>query len=1158
MDISSTGKALVLFVAAAMFLSALAVLNDNPQKITGEPTASQPVQTNSGTSSYSPYLSSAPLNAEQVLSMLNEYNVPAKYAYLPNLNFNATNSASSPGYDRSPAPMGISDFGYSTNSGVSTKYAYTTTGFLGSAMFEAMDPFALQNPAQKTVAIQLNTVLTQVTVNGSSNNAFWIQNVMLYTPSEGKMQFVSNIWSLSSPSMELQPNAILSGNGVVVPGLFYYYAGPIINVPETFTAIVYVDSVMNDLNNAVTFDYEITGTESASTIPRTTYDIVTFNSVPLGSVIPANSAVFKVSGNEKTPSGLLYDAELMATGPGGGSSTSIFSANGQLKLQYRGSAGTYSNVPAAFNYGANTGETIQGLSVWWTSTQSPVAHMSLGPSILVPMWGSDVSRSGGTNIQGTIDPANAFFFISEGTTFDSTKASWGAISQNGSYVYALPGGLDYSAAVFMSEFQPQIFTAADIAGEETNETEGGGPPTNTSGGGGSDENETAAYFNVSLDFDRSTGIYTPLYANGNDQLKYLTVGSSNFTGVVNVKNLTPHLFIGDGSPGDPYMIENNQYTQINQLFARANHYMFPTFAGVMISNTNASVQLNSPPSFAVTYPSFMSAMLSDNRLPSFNTLGFQFMNTSNIALTGAPSISGWYSSNLKGLPAASVVFWDSTDFLVASNHFDTMGISLMVYNENSGNSGGTIWGNHFIADPITGTYYAGNILNGTDPLSMIMMGSGNLIYNNYFGLGTSAVNPPYDLFTQEPATYSNMWDLGQKYNLSYINAVMGFDLTGSIVDTSYQGGNYWENFNGAIPYSDNGNIAVGGDYYPLVPTTFSVTFNGHGLPAGVAWTVTLGQKSISTTGSQLQFNVINGTYTYKVDKPSIYSASPATGTVFVIGENTVYDVYFTLVEYGLTFAQTGHPYGQTWSVNLSGDVRSTTGSNITYTLHNGTYSFTVSGHYQYLANPQSGIALVNGEDNTVSIQFVRGYYNVTFVQTGLPASSAWSVYINGVQHSASGNSLTVQLQNGTYVYKTIAPTGYRPADGDGIINVLGATQTEQVQFVKQMYTVAFNANGLTSGTQWGIEFNGEQVNSTTSTVTFEVADGNYSYLVSPIAGYTLGPTADYVLVNGDNVSVVITYMENPNGAMTAGLVSIGAVVGVGAGVGVAYFFWRKH
>ena len=1159
MDTSSKKRALVLIVAAAMVLSALAVLYEIPQRSPGETAASQAVETSSGMVGYSPSLTSAPLNANQLLAMLSENNVPAKYAYLPNLNFNATSSTVTPAYDRSPAPMGVSDFGYSINSGVTTRYSYTTGGFLGSAMFEGMVANSLQSKAQKTVAIQLNTVLDHVTIAGDPNNVFWIQNVMLYTPSLGQMQFVSNIWSLSSPSMLMQNDTILSGNGMVVPGLFYYYAGPTINVPATFTAIVYVDSVMNDLNNAVAFSYEITGTESSSTVPETTYDLVTFNSVLPGTLIPASSAAFLVDGNHKTPSGLLYDAELMATGPGGGSSTNIYYANDQFKLQYKGSTGTYSNVPSAFNYGSNTGETIQGLSVWFTSLKTPIAHLSTGPSILVPMWGSDAIRSGGTNIQGTVNPANAFYFINAGTTFDSSKASWAPVNPNGTYLYAMPGGIDYSGAVVMSEFTPYIFTSSDMfPEEETNTTEGGGSTNTSHGGGGADENETTAYFNVSLDFNRSTGIYTPLYANGNSQLAYLTLGSSNFTGVVNVKNITPNTFVGDGTPGDPYIIENNQYGPLNSLFARTNDYMFPTFAGVQLSNTNASVVLNSPPNFAIKYPSFMAATLLTFGLPSFNNLNFEFINTSNIVLKDAQSISGWNAHSLSGFPAANVIFWDSTNFLVASNQFSTMGESLLVYNNNSGSGAGTIWGNHFSTDPITETQYAGGLLKGTDPVSILMMSSGNLVYNNYFGQGSSVVNPSYDQFAQANATYTNMWDLGQKYNLSYVNTVMGYNLTGSIVETSYQGGNYWESFDGTIPYTDGGNIATGGDYYPLVPTKYTVTFNANGLPSGTSWGVTLDKTTISTTETQIQFQMMNGTYNYKVDKPSIYSASPSSGYALVYGENIVKDLNFTLIVHQITFTQTGHPVGDSWSVNLSGNVKSTTGSSISFTMPNGTYKYTVSGNHYYLPIPSPGLVLMNGANTTEPIKFVLGYFMATFSAAGLPAGSGWSVIINGITYSATGSSLEVPLPNGTYVYTVIAPTGYKSDAGTGTFSVYGQPLSEQVSFSEQTYTVYFNANGLKSGTQWALNFSGHLVNSTSATMAFEVKDGNYTYQAQTISGYTLQQNAGYVIVSGNNANVSITYAETPNHALTAGLMSIGAVVGIAAGFGIAYLLLRRH
>lgn len=1156
METSNKRRALVLFVAIAMVLSALAVLNEIPQRSPGETTASQAVLTDSGTVADSPSFSSAPPSISQMLSMLSENNVPAKYAYLPNLNYNATSSTVSPAYDRSPAPMGVADFGYSVNSGVTTRYSYTTNGFLGSAMFEGMDPNYLQNGAPGTMAIQLNSVLGHVTVQGNSSNVFWIQNVMLYTPSVGQVQFVSNVWSLSSPSMALSSGSILSGNGTVVPDLFYYYAGPTINVPETFTAILYVDSVMDGLNNAVAFSYEITGTESSSTVPETTFDLVTFNSVLPGTVTPASPAVFTVNGNAKTPSGLLYDSELMATGPGGGSTTTIYAATGQLKLQYRGPSGTYSNIPAAFNYGSNTGETIQGLSMWWTSTNSPIAHMSLGPSILVPMWGSDITRSGGTNIQGTIDPANAFLFMNAGTTFDSNYAAWAPTSPNGSYAYSLPSGLDYSGTVLLSEFQQYTFDSSALAGEETNTTEGGG--SNTTHGGGSTGNESAAYFNVSLDFNRNSGLYTPLYANGDAQLKYLTLGSSNFTGVVNVKNITPNTFVGDGTPADPYIIENNQYGQLNQLFSRANDYMFPSFAGVLIQNTNATVQINNPANFAVKYPAYMSGTLDRFGLPSFNTLGFQFVNTSGISLTGASLISGWQPATMSGYPAASVMFWNSANFLVASNQFSTTGLSLLVYNENGGSGAGTIWGNHFTADPITDTQYANSLLHGNEPISILMMSSGNLIYNNYFGLGTTVVSPSNDQYAQTQETYSNMWDLGQEYNLSYIKTVQGFTLTGSIVDTSYQGGNYWEAYEGPLPYNEGGMIVTGGDNYPLLPMKYTVTFTGTGLPSGTQWSVTLGKATMNTTGTQLQFQVMNGSYNFKIDKPSIYSATPGNGIALVFGENIVKDVSFTLLEHQVTFTQTGHPAMETWSVNLSGMVKSSTGNNITYMLPNGTYSFTVNGDNHYLPIPSPGMVLVNGANVTEPIAFVLGYFTATFIASGLPSGSGWSVIINGVTYSSGSSDLSVQLPNGTYTYSVVAPTGYKPVSETGMVVVYGEALNEPVQFTVQKYTVSFNTMGLTSGTQWQVNFSGHMYNTTSSVMAFEVTDGNYTYQAQQVNGFTLQQASGYVVVNGENATVNLTYAETPNHALTAGLMSIGAVVGIGAGFGLAYVLWRRH
>ena len=1158
MDTSNKNRVLVTIVATVMVLSALVVFFESPGpgNVQAATAGNQVLNIVNGDNQNSPSVTSQPLDDATVLKLLSENGVPTKYAYLPNFNFNSTSSAAvNPLYERSPAPIGVSDYGYSTNSGVKTTYSYDTNGFLGSFMYEGMDPFYLQNNNPGTVAIQLNSVLNHVTVQGNSSYVFWIQNVMLFTPSEHTMQIVANIWSFSTPGMQFPGNAILSGNGAVIPGLFYYSVGPLLtNLPEAFTTIVYADSVMNGLNNAVDFKYEVTGTESSSTVPITTYDTVTFNSVVPGAVLPAPAAKFHVSGTATTPAGYLYDSELVVTGPGSGSTSTMYAANGQLKLQFKNSAGTYNNVPAAYNFGSNTGETIQGLSSWWTSTQSPIAHLSLGPSILVPLWGSDVTRSGATNVQGTLDPPNSFMFISAGTSFDSTTAAWAPVSQNGSFTFALPGGLTYSAKVMMSEFVAQTFNPM-FAEEETNETDGGGPPSDVGGGG--DENETAAYFNVTLSLDKSTGIYTPLYAYGNDQVKYLTLGNSNVTGPVSAKNLTPGMIAGAGTPGDPYLIENNQYRQLDQLFARTNGFMFPVFSGIMLVGTNASVEINNPAPFAVQYPATMASTLQNFGLPYSNNLNLMFYNTSSVAVFGGTSITGWFSSSLAGFPAASLMFWNSTDFLVGGNHFNTMSNGLLVYNGNGADSNGVVWGNYFVKNHISGSTYAPHLLNGTDPVGVMILGSGNLVYNNYFGLESSAYSPDTDIYTGGQASYSNNWDLGSKLPTNYTNTVLGHVLTGVIVQVSYQGGNYWSSFDGNIPFTDSGRIASGGDYYPLIVPKYDVTFASTGLPSGLSWTVTLDDTTVISTSSTIVIQAENGTHSFKIGKPQNYMATPSTGTAIVNGENIIKDITFSLIEFQVTFTQSGHPAGALWTVNLNGDVKTSTGSTITYMKDNGTYSYYITGHSHYTATPDSGKILVYGADALESITFVNTTYSIVFMASGMPSGSHWGVTVNGIVHTTDAASMSVMVSNGTYSYTIAPPAGYDASPASGMLLILGSDVTVEVQFTEKTYPVVFDVRGIPSGTEWGVTFNGQDFNTTTSSITFDVVNGNYNYTVTSVNGYTAQVSQDSVTVNDQGITVEVQYQQNPNHLMTAGLMGGGAAAGIGAGIAVAYMLWRK-
>src|SRR5208337_2404819 len=137
----------------------------------------------------------------------------------------------------------------------------------------------------------------------------------------------------------------------------------------------------------------------------------------------------------------------------------------------------------------------------------------------------------------------------------------------------------------------------------------------------------------------------------------------------------------------------------------------------------------------------------------------------------------------------SVMVWDCTNVLVASNTFSDQGNALLFYNGNSSaTSNNTVWGNTFLAGPIVAANPASVDDSGTSVTGVNETESGDLVYNNLFDIPLPTIN-----------------------------------LTGSIIGTSYQGGNYWSNYGttsnpfGVLPYNNTGGITAGGDYVPLVP-----------------------------------------------------------------------------------------------------------------------------------------------------------------------------------------------------------------------------------------------------------------------------------------------------------------------------------------------------
>lgn len=719
----------------------------------------------------------------------------SKYVYLPDYKAASKYSFSdghvSPLYNTAPAPMGIGDIGLMTGAnGTVMPYNLTTSSFEGSISLNNLNPFYIQNDAPHSVTVQLNAVLNNVTILGNSNYVFWNQNVVFYSAHYHELEFIDNIWNFSSPSFDMTPNSIIYGQGTVVPGVFYYAIGPVLSVSYPFKVNLYLQTALINGNTAVYFNYSV---QSEGHNYAGTYDQVVFNStygMPAGYEAP--EAHYLVSGTQITPTGyLLNDAEIMIGGPGGGSTTSIYGIDGTMSLKYKETSGQalqtqgstqsqYESVPSAIDFGVDTGETSEGVAVSWN--QFDTAYLSSGPSLLYGMWGCSPSTTQMEDFSGYINPTNAFIFVSPGPSFMNGSAAWAPLSLNGYFNFVLPQG-DYSAVALLSYYSPAYFNLATL---ESNN------PSN------SPQMRSAGHSNVnlkntiSLSYNQTMGIYTPLMAMDNQQLKDISLS-------------------GSGSLQNPFIIENKQYMPISSLFYEFNDFLFPVFTGVLLANTNKYVDMNNMPSLIMDYPAFLVPGLKSAGFPTFNYLGYALYDASHVSIFNS-TISGWFAELLSGFPVGNLLMWDSSDNLVMNDTFLSMDSSLFIY----GGSGNTVFGNVFENYTFNSTSNVsfGNIDLYGAPLGTIVFASGDIIYNNIFNTTITAASPSFSIYTGCPAAYVNEWNVSLRPS-STVSMINGYSLSGSIVNANYQGGNYWYNFNGIIPYNNSGNIEFGGDYEPL-------------------------------------------------------------------------------------------------------------------------------------------------------------------------------------------------------------------------------------------------------------------------------------------------------------------------------------------------------
>ncbi|MFZ0698643.1 MAG: thermopsin family protease [Thermoplasmata archaeon] len=984
-----------------------------------------------------------------------------------------------------PLPSGVAYDGQSNTTGSIQNATLDSNSLDGILTVNSSSNFYPNSATPTLWGAQLNAVLANVTILGQRGYFFWTQNVVSYDTFNDTIQFVDDTWNFTGPPYDMYSSSLVgwSPDGGNYTGTWVAFS-PYIYCPPPFTVNVYVNSSVNSAGDQVLW-YNYSLLTRGHFYADGTYDYLVFNSQAPGSAQILAPAPFEASGTqtELVTEGYEFDAFI---GADDGANNLILGANATEQLKYCSLPPTndctptnfqYSSVPAAVNYGSQTGEETVGVSVNYEET---TAYLSGGPLIANGLWGytAQVGSAAGNirvtndiSVTGSPIPAATqpyVFVFLQNAALTSQGFGWAPDVRDW---YLSPGTWNYEIML------------ADYAEQTGSITVGAAPVTLT----------------ATLPYSSSSGVYTPLWAFNDAEVA--GISSS-----------------GNGTISSQYVLFNNPTFScmacdfasdgnLSSAFFSANDYAFQAFPGLFLNGTNVYVDVNAPPTFGVPASGYYYA-------PGYAyDLNLQFFETSHVTLSNAAGIGGWSAqqeisfyttvpASQNPAPQADVYVWNSTDDLIMADTF------VAVYPQSGfvspdqlvlyGGTDNVVWGNTF-RDPLNVTTM-GNSYAGIGEAE-----GGDLIYNNNFSIDNPVVYLPYDYPNvadclpqslggcANNATgngwyynlYSDTWNVTPQPASNVAETVNGFALSGNVLGAFYptQGGNYYWNYgespnNYSRPYVDRFLYTNWSLIYPLgcgsiqapgtpcgteptvvasyedgmnggedsTPLLLALSFREVGLPAGTTWSLTLNGITLSTSNSTITASSLDtGTYSYTIGSVPGYAISPRSGTIPLVGPISIPTaITFTLTSYGITFVAAGLPAGTTWSVTIDGLTIHSTSTTLVFQEPNGTYTYNANAVGAYY--PQIGeraMFTIQGASQAFSIVYAYSY-SLTFTETGLPTGLIWSVNVTSegpgswFGNALAGTPITFEVANGTYTYQISVPDGYSATNSSGATTVDGA------------------------------------------------------------------------------------------------------------------------
>jgi YVTN family beta-propeller protein len=246
----------------------------------------------------------------------------------------------------------------------------------------------------------------------------------------------------------------------------------------------------------------------------------------------------------------------------------------------------------------------------------------------------------------------------------------------------------------------------------------------------------------------------------------------------------------------------------------------------------------------------------------------------------------------------------------------------------------------------------------------------------------------------------------------------------------------------------------------------------------------------------------------------VYVADLQSGAVSILDDGSMH--------YPVTFYEEGLLNGTLWNVSVGGLVLTTELRNLSFSLPNGTYPWSVIPIAGYNA-VWAGNMTILGSRAQVTVVFARITYSLTFQETGLPDGTRWTVVLGTSSSSSTTSSISFQEPNGSYSYTIGGIAGWAPSTSEGALLVTGRSVVQLVVWSERTFPVTFTEEGLPSGTEWWVNASdGSSGSSVTRTVSLRVANGTYTYSVAT-TNKTYSSPAGLLTVFDGPVSVGVAF-----------------------------------